>query len=62
MNIYIKVSKDFSATLMTENGEELWTFASLAAAQQACGDLRHCFEHESAHLDEDLSCSNCSLT
>lgn len=62
MNIYIKVSKDCSATLMTERGEALWTFASLSAAQQACGDLQHCFELDSAQVDEDLSCSNCMLS
>lgn len=62
MNIYIKVSRDHSATLMTEAGEELWTFASLSAAQQACGDLQHCFEFDAASADEDLSCSSCSLS
>jgi len=62
MNIYIEVAKDQSATLMTERGEALWTFASLAAAQQACGDLQHCFEYDSEQVDEDLSCSNCLLS
>lgn len=62
MNIYIKVAKDHSATLMTERGEVLWTFASLAAAQQACGDLQQSFELDSEQADEDLSCSNCLLS
>ena len=62
MSIYIKVSRDLSATLMTESGEELWTFSSLTAAQQACGDLQHYFASDEATDEEDLSCSNCALT
>jgi len=62
MNIYIKVAKDYSATLMTESGEALWKFASLSAARQACGDLQHCFELDMEQADEDLSCSNCLLS
>jgi len=36
MEIYIKQWRDGSATIMTGNGQVLWTLGSVAKAEQVC--------------------------
>jgi len=38
MEIYIKQWRDGSATIMTGNGQVLWTLGSVAKAEQVCRD------------------------
>lgn len=38
MKVYIKVWPNKTATILTGNGEVVWTFSSLSEAWQACND------------------------
>jgi hypothetical protein len=40
MKVYIKEWANKTATLLTENGEVVWTFSSVSEARQACQDWR----------------------
>ncbi len=48
MKVYIKEWADKTASLLTENGQVVWTFSSAAAARQACTDW-----HSISHMDRD---------
>lgn len=41
MQFYIKEWRNGTATLMTGNGQVLWTFPSVASAQDACRRWYH---------------------
>ena len=38
MKVYIKEWADRTASILTDNGQVIWTFSSAAAARQACTD------------------------
>ena len=38
MKVYIKEWADKTASILTGNGQVVWTFSSAAAARQACTD------------------------
>ncbi len=38
MKVYIKEWSNSTATIMTTNGQVVWTFSSVAEARQACHD------------------------
>lgn len=56
MNVYIKEWANKSASILTANGQVVWTFSTAAEARQACRDwcsiVRVCGEipHESEEL------------
>ena len=38
MKVYIQVWPNMTASLLTANGQVIWTFSSAAEAEQACRD------------------------
>jgi len=38
MNVYIKEWPNKTATILTANGQVIWTFSSVAEARQVCSD------------------------
>jgi len=38
MNVYIKEWPNKTATILTSNGQVIWTFSSVAEARQVCAD------------------------
>ena len=55
MKVYIKEWADKTASLLTENGQVVWTFSSAAAARQACTDW-HSINHAGRDelIDDEL--------
>jgi len=53
MKVYIKEWADKTASILTENGQVVWTFSSAAEARQACTDW-----HSIIHSSRDELCDD----
>jgi len=61
MNVYIKEWSNKTATILTANGQVIWTFSSVAEARQVCADWHGIvYAGEAAELenptDHEASC------
>jgi hypothetical protein len=52
MYVYIKEWPNKTATILTSNGQVIWTFSSVAQARQACLDW-HSITHTWQDVDEE---------
>jgi hypothetical protein len=50
MNVFIKEWPNKTATILTANGEVIWTFSSMAEARQACQEW-HSLAREGKGMD-----------
>ena len=53
MNVYIQEWPNKTASLLTANGQVIWTFSSTAEAQQACRDWHSVIQCGDAACSED---------
>ena len=61
MNVYIKEWPNKTATILTANGQVIWTFSSVAEARQVCADWHVIFYAGDAaclenRYDDETSC------
>ena len=54
MKVYIKEWPNKTATLMTDNGQVIWTFSSLAEARNVCRAWYR-LSPEEIHYDDEVS-------
>ena len=58
MQVYIKVWPNKTATIMTENGQVVWTFSSTEEARRACAERHNLVANEPVLLFEDSAFSD----
>lgn len=64
MNFFIKEWPNKSATLMTENGTVLWTFANVDEARRVCEEWYKVQDQDidyHLHYLDDPACASCSV-
>ena len=55
MKVYIKEWSNSTATIMTGNGQVVWTFSSVAAARQACHEWQSIIYTGKAGFHENVA-------
>ena len=54
MRIYIKEWPNRTATIMSDNGQVIWTFSSTEEARQACCEWHNLVDGEPVIVSEDV--------